>query len=309
MKVSVIIPNYRHADYLPERIESVLKQSYQDFEVILLDDASPDDSVQVLERYRNHPKVSHLVINAQNSGSTFRQWERGFALARGEYIWIAESDDFAEPDFLASCMAQFEAHPSCVVAYTESRLVDSRSRPLARKFNGAISRGGECDIWSGEEFVRRNMLLRNAIYNASMALFRKSAIPKNQNHTQFRLNGDWLFWCEICSQGDVAHINRPLNAFRQHEAKATVEQRRNGEALAELVLLYDHIFRLVKIPRQSRWAIEGRIAKHIRIVSRKLEKRRRRELRTNWRKSHPSATVKEVWSLLYSLLRLKPLIR
>ena len=94
--VSVIIPNYNHAPYLRQRIDSVLKQDYQDFEVILLDDCSKDDSRQVLDSYRNHPKVSHVVYNEQNTGNTFIQWERGVNLAQGRYIWIAESDDVAE---------------------------------------------------------------------------------------------------------------------------------------------------------------------------------------------------------------------
>ena len=79
--VSVIIPNYNHAPYLRQRIDSVLQQDYQDFEVILLDDCSKDDSRQVLENYRDHPKVSHVVYNEQNTGNTFIQWERGINLA------------------------------------------------------------------------------------------------------------------------------------------------------------------------------------------------------------------------------------
>ena len=99
MKVSVIIPNYRHALYLKERIDSVLEQTYRDFEVIILDDCSPDDSREIIETYRTREKIAHIVYNERNSGSTFMQWQKGFDLAQGEYIWIAESDDFADPGF------------------------------------------------------------------------------------------------------------------------------------------------------------------------------------------------------------------
>ena len=78
--VSVIIPNYNHAKYLEQRIDSVLNQSYQDFEVIILDDCSKDNSRDVIEKYRSHERVSHIVYNEQNSGGTFNQWNKGLSL-------------------------------------------------------------------------------------------------------------------------------------------------------------------------------------------------------------------------------------
>ncbi len=93
--VSVIVPNYNHARYLRQRIESVLRQTYQDFEVILLDDCSTDDSRSILSSYAGDPRV-RMEFNEVNSGSTFKQWNKGVRLARGEYVWIAESDDYAD---------------------------------------------------------------------------------------------------------------------------------------------------------------------------------------------------------------------
>ncbi|TAE04306.1 MAG: glycosyltransferase family 2 protein, partial [Bacteroidetes bacterium] len=86
--ISVIVPNYNHAPYLLERIESILSQSFQDFELILLDDFSTDQSKEVLKKYQNHEKVSHLLLNEKNSGSTFKQWNKGISLAKGKYIWL-----------------------------------------------------------------------------------------------------------------------------------------------------------------------------------------------------------------------------
>lgn len=88
--VSIIIPNYNHAKYLDERIESCINQTFQDFEIIILDDCSPDNSKEVIEKYRNHPKVTNIIYNTTNSGSTFIQWNKGFEPAKGKYIWIGE---------------------------------------------------------------------------------------------------------------------------------------------------------------------------------------------------------------------------
>ena len=116
--VSVIIPNYNHALYLDERIQSVLNQSYGRFEVIILDDLSKDNSREVMEKYRDHPHVSHIVYNTENSGSTFKQWAKGFALAKGELIWIAESDDSCSPELLQKLVAEFEKDDDLVLAYS-----------------------------------------------------------------------------------------------------------------------------------------------------------------------------------------------
>ena len=164
--VSVIIPNYNHAPYLRQRIDSVLQQDYQDFEVILLDDCSKDDSRQVLENYRDHPKVSHVVYNEQNTGNTFIQWERGINLAEGQYIWIAESDDVAERNFLSTLIPQLEADDSRVVAYSHSRMIDSNGEPLPQTWHKKGSSGaiivhdgktfnvGGKETWSYEELAR-----------------------------------------------------------------------------------------------------------------------------------------------------------
>jgi glycosyltransferase involved in cell wall biosynthesis len=103
-KVSVIIPNYNHADYLPARIDSVLQQTHQNLEVILMDDCSSDNSREIITRYAAQDARIRVVLNEQNSGSTFKQWNKGIALARGEYIWIAESDDVADSTFLEKFM-------------------------------------------------------------------------------------------------------------------------------------------------------------------------------------------------------------
>ena len=85
MLVSVIIPNYNHARYLDERIQSVLNQTYQNFEVIILDDKSTDNSREVIEKYRAHPKIVHIIYNEINSGSTFRQWEKRNREGKGRF--------------------------------------------------------------------------------------------------------------------------------------------------------------------------------------------------------------------------------
>src|SRR5690606_7012874 len=130
-KVSIIIPNYNHKPFLQQRLDTVFNQTFQNFEVILLDDASADGSQDLLKSYKNHPKVAHIILNETNSGSPFKQWQKGIELAQGEYIWIAESDDYCELDFLEELLKNCSAN----LVYAQSQDVDADGRVFANRLN------------------------------------------------------------------------------------------------------------------------------------------------------------------------------
>src|SRR5207244_11579699 len=110
-KVTVVIPSYNHGRFLAARLDSVLNQTYRDFEVLFLDDASTDDSLDVFARYRDRAQV-RSTVNKVNGGSVFRQWNRGVRAARGAYVWLAESDDVAEPTFLETLVPLLDDRPN-----------------------------------------------------------------------------------------------------------------------------------------------------------------------------------------------------
>ncbi len=209
--VSVIVPNFNHGSFLHQRIESILNQTYQDFELILIDDRSTDESREILETYRNHPKTAHLVFNENNSGSPFLQWEKGMQLAKGRYIWIAESDDWCEPSFLETLVPSLEADPEVRIAYCQSLCLDEQGKI---KWVSKHSRLEQ--VLEGEEFVRRFMLKGNSIFNASMSVFRKAGLPESNHFTSYRFCGDWYFWIELALEGKVMISGKVLNYFRKH---------------------------------------------------------------------------------------------
>src|SRR5262249_33075884 len=97
--ISAIVPTYNHARFLEQRIRSIVEQKGRPDELIILDDASTDGSRELIERLvpeLDLPVVT--VFNETRSGNVFRQWEKGISLARGDLVWICESDDFAELD-------------------------------------------------------------------------------------------------------------------------------------------------------------------------------------------------------------------
>jgi glycosyltransferase involved in cell wall biosynthesis len=101
-KVSIVVPNYNHGRFLRERLCSILRQACHDFEVFVLDDTSTDHCAELLQELlkESHPPSRiQFVLEDKNSDSVFKQWNRGIALARGEYAWIAESNDYADPSY------------------------------------------------------------------------------------------------------------------------------------------------------------------------------------------------------------------
>ncbi|MDR6785971.1 glycosyltransferase involved in cell wall biosynthesis [Pedobacter africanus] len=228
-EVSVIIPNYNHAKYLEQRIESVLNQTFQDFEVILMDDCSTDDSRSVLERYRSHPKVTHVVFNTVNTGSTFKQWEKGILLAKGKYIWIAESDDWCEANLLSTLHEGIVKDPECVISYCQSYCIQNEN-----KINWISHTDYLSEMVEGTPFMKNKMLLHNPIFNASMVLWKREMFTRmSDGFKAYKLCGDWFFWMELCTMGKVHISGKLLNYFRKHESDVSGEAIKSGLALVE----------------------------------------------------------------------------
>ena len=237
--VSVIVPNYNYARFLRQRIDSILQQDFTDYELILLDDASSDDSRSILESYRANPHVACIVCNEQNTGSPFSQWQKGLALARGKYVWIAESDDYAETSFLQEMVAVLECHPRAVVSFAGSSRVDPQGRilPLDNDYwsrKSSLHKKGY-RVFDGMSYIFHNLYWRDYIYNASGALFRREALEKADVSLCMTMHcsGDWLFWVKLAEHGQVVEVYKKLNYFRCHDISASTQGGRNGTAIKE----------------------------------------------------------------------------
>lgn len=234
--VSVIIPNFNHAPYLRQRIDSVLNQRYDNFEVFLLDDCSTDNSREILLSYKSNPKVKAILLNEKNSGSTFKQWEKGFNLVHGEYIWIAESDDYCDSDFLEKLVEQLSDGNKYSIAYTSSHLVNAQNSFIKKM------RGKGVVKYSGSDFISRKMIYRNAIVNASSAIFSKEALSKIPNdYVTYKAGGDYLFWIYLAEQGGVIHVLDAHNYFRQHYSKVSPNAAKSGLVFYETNRIYKYL--------------------------------------------------------------------
>ena len=255
-KFSIIVPNYNHARYLPERLRSVFAQSVSDWELILLDDSSTDDSVTYLKSVAASDTRVRLETNAQNSGSPFKQWNKGVRLATGDYVWIAESDDYADPTFLAKLGGVLDTNPGVGIAYTQSYIVDGDGAMVGD--NQAYTHGIDPLRWrsnfvnNGQHECAEYLILQNTIPNASAALFRRDVYEKAGYATEvMRLSGDHHLWVKMLLVSDVGYLAEPLNYYRQHGASVRSDTYRNGVYLEEAYVIRQLIFNAVT-PRSER---------------------------------------------------------
>lgn len=274
-KVSVIVPNYNHAPFLRQRIDSILNQTFQDFELILLDDCSTDDSRSILSSYSKNPHVSAVQFNEKNSGSTFKQWNKGVRLAHGEYIWIAESDDYADPYFLERLVPVLDTKPQVVFVSCRSWRIDAYGNVTGHADSGVsgwhrYETGAEAD---GYRDCQEYFAYTTAVCNASSVLLRKAAYNRTGGADEtLRFCGDRKLWAAMAFTGRVAYLSEPLNYYRVHDSTMTAKSKTGALWQAEYLCV-------------SRWVL-GRV-----VPSKSALSVLHRNLRWIWR---PAVTVRQV---------------
>jgi glycosyltransferase involved in cell wall biosynthesis len=241
--VSVIVPNYNHSRFLAERLSSIRNQTFKDYELIVLDDASSDESLSVISAELSD--FSHqLIINERNSGSPCSQWLKGIQKARGRYVWIAESDDSCTPDFLDNMITLMNQGAS--LAYCRSKAINEQGNEINEDsiyWPDSI----DSEQWKSAfemenlRFCQRYLVNANVIPNASAVLFRlQSALsclsiaPILQG---LLFTGDWLFWIHYLanSSGRILFIPQDLSSFRTHSGTT-----RSSSTSAEKEALHIH---------------------------------------------------------------------
>lgn len=249
--MSVIVPNYNHSEFLKDRLDSVFNQSYPNIEVLLLDDGSSDSSMEILNSYSQHPNCKKIISNLKNGGNTFKQWEKGLLEADGEWIWIAESDDFCELNFLETCMSH---RKDVGLVFTASTPVDSQNDKtlfLGKSIwpNDMTLCGNACfsSIQNSKKLITTELYCFNHLVNASAVIFKKEFAPNvKEISNKFKLCGDWMFWVQILSKCEFHFIQEPLNSFRCHPNTVRQKMEQKMEVFFEICSICHFILKKFK---------------------------------------------------------------
>ena len=225
IKISVVVPNYNYSNYLYQRVYSILNQNYKIHELIILDDASKDNSLFYIKQIEQ--KISgvvnvKVVVNDINSGNAFSQWQKGINLATGDYVWVAEADDYAKKNFLNEVVSPLKKNNNIVISYADTGFIDS---------NGYITKNSlvdQIDIlktnhWNAS-YVNKGIAeincysyLNCTIPNVSGTIIKKGNYDEIfESAKKFHQSGDWFTYLNILNLGDISFINKTLNYYRVH---------------------------------------------------------------------------------------------
>ena len=179
-----------------------------------------------------------IEFNEVNSGNTFKQWNKGVRLARGKYVWIAESDDYAEPRLLERLVAILEADATVAYAYSRSWRVaeDGRQDGFADFYLTYLdaSRWTTDYCTEGREECRDYLIQRNTVPNASAVVFRREIYERVRGADEsLCLCGDWKLWAAMALTGKVTYVAEPLNFFRFHDASVRSQSIHDSRDVAE----------------------------------------------------------------------------
>lgn len=231
-RVSVVVPNYNYGRYLHERLDSIERQTVQPYEIIILDDASTDDSRQVIARFARNCRIPvRTVFNERNSRNVFHQWLKGVELCRSGLVWIAEADDLCDPAFLETVTAPFQSR-DVVLSYCESRQIDETGAIMAPDYLAYVAdidpaRWKTSFVGSGLDEISTALYLKNTIPNASAVVFRRDVLLRvlrshRSEILSHRFAGDWVCYLRVLERGAIAFSSQPLNSHRRHASSVTL---------------------------------------------------------------------------------------
>ncbi len=257
LQVSAIVPNYNYARYMEARLNSIASQTVPVYELVILDDASSDNSLEAIRMIA--PTLGlpwQLFENDLNSGSVFLQWLKGVEAAKGDLAWIAEADDLADPDLIATAVAAF-ADPSVVMSYVQSRQIDGHGLHLGADYfaytdDVSTTRWRRSYVADGVDEIKLGLSVKNTIPNVSAVLFRRQAlldVLREQREVLGRLRfaGDWLVYVKLLEKGRVAFNSHAANVHRRHVGGVTIGGL-NAQQLVEILELQQIVRRTVDVP-------------------------------------------------------------
>jgi glycosyltransferase involved in cell wall biosynthesis len=247
-KVSVCIPAYNAAAFLPAAIESVLDQSFQDFEIIVSDDASGDDTMGVCARYHD-PRLRAVRSNVRLGQSG--NWNRCVELAQGEYVILLHADDELLPNYLQRGVDVLDAHSEVGLLHCTTQHIDGTGRPLT------VQRLLDEDLIDLDGIILRHLLLDGCVINPAGVLVRREAYEQAGAFTPKIVWGvDWHMWIRIALRWPVAYLATPLSRYREHAQSGTSSVMATGRNARDERWVLDDLFSVIKQNRPELYGLK-----------------------------------------------------
>ena len=222
-RVSVVVPAFNNAEFIEETLESILAQTYDDFELIVADHSSTDDTWKLIQRFGAGPRVR--LAQTEAGGGARRNWNRVTSLARGELVKLVCGDDLLYPEILERQVAALDAAGDGVVMVASSRdVIDARGRVVLRN----LGLKGVSERVPGLTAVRRSVLAGANIFGEPCCVLLRAAalgaIGGWQGEHDYHI--DQLTYARVLMSGDLVTTPGPLAAFRLNAGQWSVRLAR-----------------------------------------------------------------------------------
>jgi glycosyltransferase involved in cell wall biosynthesis len=242
--VSIVFTSYNHQVFVRQAIDSLLSQTYQNFELIIVDDNSTDSSQDIIKEYQ-HVKNIKLLLRESNSGSYVKASNYGAGYANGKYILFAQCDDFAEPTQLQKLVNAFEKNSDIGVSFCRSNLIDKDGIVFDNDYR--IREKLFRTLCINDTIIHRQLmrhfLSRSCVIpNLSAALIERELYLSTGGLSEdYLVAADWAFWLDLSEKCNFSYIAEPLNNFRQHDTTIRNTVKIKRQILEIYTIFYKHI--------------------------------------------------------------------
>ena len=221
-RVSIIMPSYNHKKFLSEAIQSVLSQSFDEFEFIIIDDGSIDESQKMIENFANLDTRIKTIFHTKNLGIS-KTLNEGIELSRGEFLAFISSDDIWMNDKIAEQIRAYEKGGSPII-WSEGLIIDEKGVETGEK----ITKKYHASQRTKSGNILSELLIENFPFGLAI-LIKKSAIGKLRFDPTLKYVNDYKFFLELARSNDFYFIERPLWIYRQHPG--STKRDHNGYAV------------------------------------------------------------------------------
>jgi O-antigen biosynthesis protein len=259
-RVSVVVPTYNYAEFMLARLNSIINQGYPIYEIIVLDDCSSDNTLEVTRQWLEKSSIDWVLEeNKVNSGSPCKQWSKGAKMSTGDFVWIAEADDLTLPGFLDETLKPFDVQ-NVVLSYCQSQQMSSDGRILCRDYIDYTAdidphKWQEDYLAPGFDEIRSVLAVKNTIPNVSAVVFRRDVLVDALEGGlefigKFRVAGDWATYVRVLERGSIAFSAKSLNLHRRHQGSITLGSF-NEKQLHEILTMQQSIREGVGVTKQA----------------------------------------------------------
>ncbi len=254
--LSVIVPNYNYEKYIDIRLNSIINQTIKPKEIIFLDDVSTDNSIEIassiLKRAKEEYNIDYQIIKNSTNNGCFRQWLKGIELAKCKYLWIAEADDYAKPNFVEELMKAFK-DDDVVLSYCQSKVINENCDVVDYNYTDYTDdlddkKWHNDFVDNGNTQIKKYLSKKNIIPNVSSTIIKKSAtIGLSDVLKEYNIIGDWLAYIYIFTKGKVAYTSKALNGHRRHSSSIIAQKEKSKEFIKEILNIKSYILENINL--------------------------------------------------------------